>query len=506
MRESGILMPISSLPSRHGIGKMGQAARNFVDFLAEAGCRYWQVLPLSPTSYGDSPYQSCSAFAGNPYLIDLDRLAAKGWLTPADYDGTVWETSPDAVDYALLYENVMPVLRIAYANFSADKPADFKKFCTRHKAWLPDYALFMALKDAHGGKPWYEWEASLAQFDRDAVSEARELYTDEIGFYCFVQYCFFTQWEALKSYANSKGIAMIGDIPIYAAYDSAEVWAQPALFRLDAEKKPTAVAGCPPDCFAVTGQLWGNPLWDWEAMAKNGYAWWLTRIGFVLKMYDVVRIDHFRGFERYYAVPYGDKTAEHGKWCKGPDYALWKAAKEKFGEMAVIAEDLGNITPAVIRLLKRTGFPGMKVMQFGFDSGAENPYLPQNFETANCVCYTGTHDNHTLRGWVKSNSKEVNEYAMTYLGVKKEKQLPKALLRAAWSSIARIAIAQMQDLLDAPPSARINTPSTLGGNWVWRANAEVFSEKCCKKLRKLNETYGRLSTPQGKTKKSGRAE
>ena len=311
-----------------------------------------------------------------------------------------------------------------------------------------------------------------------------------------MQYCFFTQWNALRKYANKAGIRIIGDIPIYAAYDSAEVWAKPELFQLDGEKNPVAVAGCPPDPFAVTGQLWGNPLWNWEAMAENGYRWWLDRLDFVMKLYDLVRIDHFRGFERYYAIPYGAPTAEHGKWKKGPDYALWKAAKERFSELPVIAEDLGNITPAVERLLRRTGFPGMKVMQFAFDSGADNPYLPHNFTTANCVCYTGTHDNHTLRGWVKSMSADACDYAMSYFSLKKKKKLPQAMLRAAWGSIAKIAVGQMQDFLDSPPEDRFNTPSTLGGNWVWRTEASDFTEKRAAKIRALNAVYGRLNQPE----------
>lgn len=496
MRESGILLPVSALPSKHGIGKLGQAAYDFIDFLSGAGCRYWQVLPLSPTGYGDSPYQSCSAFAGNPYLIDFDRLAARGWLNASDYDGLPWDTSEHVIDYSLLYRQVLPVLRIAYGNFRKRKPASFRKFCTENKAWLNDYALFTALKTAHDGKPWSEWEEELALCRKDAVAQAKTQYQTEIEFQQFVQYCFFTQWDALKKYANRKGIGIIGDIPIYAAYDSAEVWAQPKLFQLDAEKKPVAVAGCPPDLFSATGQLWGNPLWDWEAMAKDGYAWWLKRLDFTRRLYDVVRIDHFRGFERYYAIPFGAETAEHGKWVKGPDFALWKAAKESLGEMNVIAEDLGNITPAVIRLLRRTGFPGMKVMQFAFDSGAENPYLPHNFRTDNCVCYTGTHDNHTLRGWVKTNTDEANTYAMEYLGIKKPKKLPKAMLRAAWGSIARIAIAPLQDFLNAPPSARINTPSTLGKNWIWRTKATDYSEKLKANIRTMNTVYGRLNAAE----------
>lgn len=496
MRENGILLPVTALPSRHGIGKMGQPAYDFVDFLAASGCHYWQVLPLSPTSYGDSPYQSCSVFAGNPYLIDFDLLTRRGWLHNSDYDGIVWDSNADTIDYALLYEQVRPILHIAYENFKQSRVRGFKQFCTANKSWLEDYALFMALKSAHDGKPWTEWESPLAMYEKSAIAQAKQTYADEIGFYRFEQYCFFSQWTALKDYANRKNIRIIGDIPIYAAYDSADVWACPQLFQLDAQKQPTAVAGCPPDCFSATGQLWGNPLWNWDSMKTNGYRWWLDRLAFALSLYDTVRIDHFRGFERYYAIPFGDKTAEHGKWRKGPDYALWAAAKARFGSMNVIAEDLGVITPAVVRLLKRTGFPGMKVMQFAFDSDSENPYLPHNYSDTNCICYTGTHDNHTLRGWVKANKPETNAFAMKYLGVKKEKLLPKAMLRAAWGSTARIAVAQMQDFLEAPSSARINTPSTLGGNWVYRTNAEDFTEKLQKRIRTLNETYGRCSQPQ----------
>lgn len=498
MRESGILMPVSALPSRHGIGKLGQAAYDFVDFLAGAGCRYWQVLPLSPTGFGDSPYQSCSVFAGNPYLIDFDLLEKQGWLCNSDYDGIAWDSKSDEIDYAILYHEVQPVLRIAYENFKQQRVAGYRKFCTEQKSWLERYALFMALKSAHDGKAWCEWEQPLAMYEKDAIKQVKHDFADEIRFYQFEQYCFFMQWNALKTYANSKGVQMIGDIPIYAAYDSAEVWAEPKLFQLDAEKRPTVVAGCPPDCFSETGQLWGNPIWNWDAMAKNGYQWWLGRLQFTQKLYDLVRIDHFRGFERYYAIPYGDATAEHGKWIKGPDYALWKAAKAQFGEMHVIAEDLGVITPAVVRLLKRTGFPGMKVMQFAFDSDAENPYLPHNYASSNCVCYTGTHDNHTLRGWVKTNADKTNDYAMKYLGVKKEKQIPKAMLRAAWGSTARIVIAQIQDFLDAPMSARINTPSTLGGNWIYRTKIDDFTDKLQKKILELNSLYGRENTVSAK--------
>lgn len=501
MRKSGILLPVSALPSQYGIGRIGQRAFEFVDFLRDAGCHYWQVLPLSPTGYGDSPYQSCSCFAGSPYLISLDTLSARGWLQPSDYVSLPWETKSGQVDYALLWQQMTPVLRIAYQRFLQHKPADYRRFLAKHKAWLPEFALFMTLKEEHGGKPWYEWDSALAMRDEKAIAAVKKQYSEQIAFHEFVQYCFFSQWESLKKYANKQGIEIIGDIPIYAAYDSAEVWAQPELFQLDEKKKPVAVAGCPPDAFAVTGQLWGNPLWNWEKMAENGYAWWLDRLSFVLSMYDVVRIDHFRGFEKYYAIPYGAKTAEHGKWKKGPDFALWKAAKERFGDMPVIAEDLGNITPAVIRLLRRTGFPGMKVMQFAFDSGAGNPYLPHNFASPNCVCYTGTHDNHTLRGWVHANSAAVNAYVMSYLGIKKEKQIPKGILRAAWASIAETAIAQMQDFLEAPPSARINTPSTLGGNWVYRTQLSDFTPKLAARIRRLNAVYGRLNMPDAKPKK-----
>lgn len=494
MRKSGILLHISSLPSRHGIGKLGQAAYDFVKFLQAAGVSCWQILPLSPTSYGDSPYQSCSVHAGNPYFIDFDLLAAAGLLTPADYDAIDWGEEAGQIDYEKLYTACFAVLRLAFRNRGKRRSAAYRAFLASEAHWLDDYALFMALKQQHGGKPWMEWDAPLAQREPKALAAAKRALAEEMEFYRWIQFQFFTQWDSLRAYANQHGISIIGDIPIYAAMDSVEVWATPELFQLDGEKRPVAVAGCPPDPFAKTGQLWGNPLYDWNVHAADGYAWWIDRLRHAARLYDTVRIDHFRGFERYYAIPYGEKTAEHGTWEKGPDYALFQAVRAALGRQSIIAEDLGNITPAVRRMLKKTGFPGMKVLQFAFDSGSGNPYLPHNFTTPNCVVYTGTHDNQTLLGWVQAADKTTLKYAKTYLHAEKKSELPDAMLRAAWGSIADLAVAQMQDFLHAGSEGRMNTPSTLGCNWQYRTDAFQYTEKLAKRIRKLNETYGRAMT------------
>lgn len=491
MRKSGILLHISSLPSRHGIGKLGKAAFDFVDFLAAAGVRCWQVLPLSPTSYGDSPYQSFSVFAGNPYFVDFDLLAEEGLLTPADYDGLDWEDDPFHVNYEKQYQTCFSVLRTAFRNRGARKSAPYRAFLKEQAFWLEDYALFMALKFRHDGKPWCEWEEALAMREPAALRAAQKELREEIDFFSFVQYHFFCQWARLRAYAADHNVQIIGDIPIYAAYDSADVWAHPELFQLDEKKVPTAVAGCPPDAFALTGQLWGNPLYDWDFHARDGFEWWLKRLSSAAALYDTVRIDHFRGFEAYYAIPYGDETAEHGTWRKGPDALLFTTAKKRLGKQSIIAENLGNITPAVRRMLKKTGFPGMKVLQFAFDSGAENDYLPHNYVTPNCVVYTGTHDNQTLTGWVADADKATLRYAKTYLNVEKKSELPDGILRAAWGSIGELCIAQMQDFLRSASSDRMNTPSTLGCNWQFRTTPLDFTPKLIKRIQKLNQTYYR---------------
>lgn len=491
MRKSGVLLHISSLPSRHGIGKLGQSAYQFVDFLSGAGISCWQVLPLSPTGYGDSPYQSCSTRAGNPYLIDFEQLAEQGLLTPADYDAVNWGESPDRVDYRALYENCLPVLRTAFSALPKRRSTAFRTFLSENADWIDDYALFSALKEKFGGRPWYEWERPLAMRDPSALKQAKTELKTELEFYRFLQFCFFTQWHNLKTYANSKGISLIGDMPIYVAYDSVEVWVSPELFELDQEKRPIRVAGCPPDAFSETGQLWGNPLYNWETHKADGYRWWIQRLQFLSNLFDCIRIDHFRGFESYYAIPYGSETAQNGTWCKGPDIALFRAAKAELGKLPILAEDLGNITPAVRRLLKKTGFPGMKVLQFAFDSGADNPYLPHQYESPHCVVYTGTHDNHTLRGWVEAASSDTLKFAKRYLHVKKKRHLPDAILRAAWSSTAELSIAQMQDFLEADASCRMNLPATLGENWQYRTHTSDYTPQLQTRIRKLNQLYGR---------------
>lgn len=495
MRQSGILMHISSLPSRFGIGRMGRAAYDFVDFLKASETAYWQILPLSPTSYGDSPYQSFSVYAGNPYFIDFVMLEEQGLLQHEDFSTMLWQRTGDTIDYELLYRSNITVLRRAYARFREKPLKGYTAFKNAQKSWLPDYALFMALKEQHDGAPWYEWEPELAMRDKKAIAAAKAELKDEIELHSFIQFLFTKQWQALKDYANRNGVEIIGDMPIYVAYDSADVWCSPELFALDEEKKPVEVAGCPPDPFSPTGQLWGNPLYNWDYHKETGYAWWTKRLAYASSLYDVIRIDHFRGFESYYAIPFGSETAEKGRWRKGPNKALFLAVKKELGELRIIAEDLGFITPGVRRMLKALKYPGMKVLQFGFDSDPANEHLPHNFQSPNCVVYTGTHDNETLRGWLESSGKKTVKYAKQYLRVKKKSEIPDALVAAAWQSIADLAVAQMQDFLHEDSAARMNTPSVLGGNWQYRTAAEDFTPELAKSIRRLNRTYGR-AVPQ----------
>ncbi len=490
MRKSGILMHISSLPSEYGIGKMGKEAYNFADFLSKSGIAVWQILPLSPTSYGDSPYQSFSVHAGNPYFIDFETLEKEGLLTSEEYKSVNWGSDQRRVDYAVIYENVFPVLRKAYSRFDASSE-DYKKFCKENEEWLPVYSLFMALKEAHGGRPWQEWEKPLAMFEEKAVSEAKEKYADEAEFYSVMQYWFNKQWLALKAYCNEKGISIVGDIPIYVAYDSAEVWQYPELFCLDEDKLPTDVAGCPPDFFSPTGQLWGNPLYRWDYHKETGYSWWIKRLATAMKLYDTVRIDHFRGFESYYAIPYGNPTAEIGEWRLGPNTDLFETAEKKLGKMSIIAEDLGFITEEVREMLDNCGYPGMKVLQFAFDSGSSCGDLPHNYASSHCIAYTGTHDNMTLTGWAESLGAKSVTFAKKYLRVKDRKDLPEAVVRAAWSSTAELAVAQMQDFIGEGADARMNTPATPSGNWQYRAQKSAFTPKLSKKIKALCELYYR---------------
>ena len=491
MRKNGILMHISSLPSEYGIGKMGRAAYDFVDFLAASGVKCWQILPLSPTSYGDSPYQSFSVYAGNPYFIDFDTLKREGLIKKSDYADIKWQENDKQINYKIIYNNCFKVLKQAYRTYRRDVSKRYKEFLAENKEWLDDYALFMAIKFKYDGKPWYQWDEKLAARDKDALKSISEELEKQIEFFKFVQYKFFSQWKNLKKYANDKGIEIIGDMPIYVSYDSVEVWASPELFFLDEDKKPRAVAGCPPDDFSKTGQLWGNPLYDWDYHKKTNYKWWVKRLKFSSEIYDIVRIDHFRGFESYYTIPYGNKTAEKGEWKKGPGAALFKEAERKLGKLNIIAEDLGFITDDVREMLAEVGYPGMKVTQFAFGDTPDNEHLPHNYANSNCIAYTGTHDNTTLKGWVSEQSDRTLEYCMTYLGIKKKKDIPKNMIRLTWSSVAEIAVAQMQDFLGSDASGRMNTPSTLGKNWQFRTKSSDFTEKLSKRILKLNKIYNR---------------
>lgn len=490
MRTSGILMHISSLPSPYGIGTMGKEARKFVDFLDKAGQTYWQILPICPTSYGDSPYQSFSSFAGNPYFIDLDYLCKDKLLTKKECLSYEWGENPEFVEYGTLYESRFPLLKKAYQRFKKALPDDFADFCEKNSDWLDDYALFMALKDANGGVAWFEWEKDLKLRKPSEIEKAKEEFADDVEFWKMLQYLFFKQWTELKAYANEKGIQIIGDVPIYVAGDSADVWANPGQFYLDENLDPIDVSGCPPDAFSDDGQLWGNPLFRWDAMKKDGYTWWTKRIKAMSELYDVVRIDHFRGFDSYYAIPAKDKTARNGEWREGPGMDLFNTLEKKLGRLNIIVEDLGYLTPSVKQLLKDTGFPGMKLIQFAFDSREESDYLPHTYQK-NCVVYTGTHDNDTIMGWFKTAPKESVKYAKEYLRLNKEEGYNWGTMKAVWGCVGDMAIVPMQDILGIGSEGRMNTPSTLGMNWKWRAVDGQITSALAKKVCKNMEIYCR---------------
>ena len=490
MRSSGILMHITSLPGPYGVGTMGKQAFAFVDFLKDAGQRLWQILPLTPTGFGDSPYQSCSTFAGNHYLIDLDVLVEDGLLDQEEISGIRWCRKEEKADFGLLYNNRLKVLRLAYGRFGGSEA--FDAFCDRSSAWLPDFALFMALKECYGGKPWYEWPEDVKHRRADAMAQAREELAEEIRFYSFVQYLFFTQWEALHGYANECGIQIIGDVPIYVPLDSVEVWSQPQLFELDKKLNPIAVAGCPPDGFTEDGQLWGNPLYRWSVHKKQGYQWWLERLAAAGRMYDVIRLDHFRGFEAYWSVPYGHKTARYGKWVKGPGMSFVKALQKGLPNLPLIAEDLGFLTQEVLDLRDAGGWPGMKVLQFAFDPKEPSDYLPHTY-VHNSVCYTGTHDNMTMRQWFETASKEEVEFAAAYMNLSKKEGYVWGTIRNALASVSDLCVIQLQDYLNLDGRARMNFPGTLSdSNWTWRAKDGIITKDLAKKIRELTRLYARI--------------
>ena len=489
MRCSGILMHISSLPGPYGIGTMGKKAFEFIDFLEEAGQSIWQILPLTPTGYGDSPYQSCSTFAGNHYLIDLDALVEEGLLKKEELDAIQWSHSETKADFGLLYNNRLNVLRKAYERFGDNEALD--SFCKKNSSWLSDFALFMALKDRFGGKPWYQWDKELKFRDPDAIWAARQELKDEIRFFCFVQYLFFKQWNALRAYAHSKKIRIIGDVPIYVPYDSVEVWKDTELFQLDEKLDPVAVAGCPPDAFSEDGQLWGNPLYRWDVMEEDGFGWWIRRLAAAGELYDIVRMDHFRGLEAYWSIPYGDTTARGGKWIKGPGMAFVDAVRKGLPELNMIAEDLGFLTQEVLDLRDASGYPGMKVLEFAFDSREPSDYLPHTY-IPNTVCYTGTHDNMTMRQWFETSSKEAVEYATEYMNLTEQEGLVWGVVRTAFASVSDMCVIQMQDLLDLGGEARMNFPGTLSdSNWTWRAKDDIMSKTLAKRILAMTKLYGR---------------
>ena len=490
-RSSGILMPISSLPSHYGIGSLGRAAYDFIDFLEAAGQSWWQILPVGPTSFGDSPYQSFSTYAGNPYFIDLDLLIEDGLLKREELDGIDWGENESSVDYGKIYKNRFDVLRIAADRGITRDRVSFDAFVEENRQWLCGYALYMAVKKHFGMRSWIEWEDDDIRLHRtEAVEKYEKLLHDDVEFFEYIQFLFFGQWEALRSYAGSKGVGIIGDLPIYVPLDSADVWAEPEFFCLDENNLPVAVAGCPPDYFSEDGQLWGNPLYDWESMKNDGYGWWIRRIGGSARLYDVLRIDHFRGFESYWSVPYGEKTAKNGEWLKGPGMDLVSRLTSWFADVQFIAEDLGFMTPGVRQLLRDSGLPGMKVLEFAFDAREPSNYLPHTY-SQNCICYVGTHDNSTVMTWRDEIPPEDLAFAYKYLGLNDEEGLCRGIIRGGMRSVAVLFVAQIQDWLELGAEGRMNTPGTLEGNWQWRLVPGQLTASLAEEIAGITEMYGR---------------
>ena len=483
-------MHISSLPGNTGIGTLGKYAYQFVDYLKKYGQTYWQMLPICPTSYGDSPYQSFSTFAGNPYFIDFEKLEAEGLLSHDDWAKVNWGDNKNYVDYGLLYVERHKVFAKIQENFNKNIPADFEKYCSDNSFWLDDYALFMAIKDAHNGASFSTWESDIKVRQPGAVVNWSERCAKRVQYYKILQYLFYKQWYELKKYANDNGIKIIGDIPIYVAADSSDVWTNPKQFDLKGDLTPVEVAGCPPDAFSADGQLWGNPVYNWEYQKQTGYTWWKKRISECLKIYDVIRIDHFRGFDEYYCIPFGSPNAKVGQWRKGPGAALFNEIKKEFGDINIIAEDLGYLTDTVIQMLKDVGFPGMKVLQFAFDSREESDYIPHRYGH-NSVVYTGTHDNDTILGWCKSAGADDVAFAKKYLRANSDDELRQEMMISALSCVANTCILCMQDLIGLDGSARMNIPSTVGNNWKWRASEEQITDKQFEFLGYYSKLYGR---------------
>ena len=493
-RSSGILFHPTSLPGKYGIGTLGKEAYAFIDFLKKSRQKLWQTFPLGPTGYGDSPYQSFSSFAGNPYLIDFDLLIEAHLLSEEDLRDVFFGDNEEYIDYGAIYNQKYPLLRKAYENFKSSDNHEMKEnlehFKRENASWLNDYSLYISLKNHFNGLPWNEWAHDIKNREHGAMEHYKNELADDIEYHNFIQFLFFKQWGDVKRYANENGIKIIGDIPIFVAADSSDAWANPEIFLFDEERKPVKVAGVPPDYFSATGQLWGNPLYNWQKLKETNYSWWVERVRANLSTCDIIRIDHFRGFEAYWAVPYGDDTAINGQWEPGPGIDLFNAIKSQLGELPIIAEDLGLMTQGVIDLREATGFPGMKILGFAFDSGEENDYLPHTY-TKNCVVYTGTHDNDTLIGWFQKAKEEDRQFARDYLNSRSDDEIHWDAIRGAWSSVASMAISPVQDFLGLGSEARINTPGVAAGNWQWRLRHGVLTDELAERIAKLTRVYSR---------------
>ena len=489
-RGAGLLLPISSLPSPYGIGTLGKEAYKFVDYLVEAGQKYWQVLPVGPTSYGDSPYQSFSAFAGNPYFIDLDYLVEEGLITKSQIRKFPWGDNAEYVDYATVYNSRFEILRMAFENSNYANEDAYRQFEQENSYWLDDYSLYMAVKFHFDNNEWATWDYDIKARQPEAIDRYRNELSGDIAFWKFCQYKFFEQWNNLRKYANEQGVEMIGDIPIYVAMDSVDVWAHKELFELDEDFKQVNVAGVPPDAFSEDGQLWGNPLYNWPEMERQGFEWWKQRMASNSKLYDYIRIDHFIGVVNYYSIKADCNNAKEGVWREGPGKKLTDAIDSAIGDAKIIAEDLGVVSPAVRELLAKTGYPGMNIIEFAFDGSPDNSHLPHNYKP-NSLVYGGTHDNETVAGFFNAKKASELKYAYEYLGVDNKNDIPAAVLRAAYASVSAIAIFQIQDILEIGNESRMNTPSTVGDNWKWRLTKGALTKKKAKELKRLAEFYAR---------------
>ncbi len=489
-RSSGILLHISSLPGKYGIGDFGKEAYKFIDFLSNANQKNWQILPLGITGYGDSPYQSFSTFAGNPYFIDLDEFIKQGYITEKQIDEYDLTEDKNTVNYEKLYNNKYKILDIVYKRSYSKIEEELKSFYANEKEWLRTFALFMSLKEHHKGKSWLTWEEKYRKYNSKAVEEFERDNHEKLFFWIFTQFYFYKQWTNIKKYANDKGIKILGDLPIYVSEDSADIWSNTKLFKLDDKLVPEKIAGVPPDLFSKTGQLWGNPIYDWEKMKENNYKWWIKRINHCFKLYDRLRIDHFRGFESYWEVDKGSENAVEGKWVNGPGIDFFKNIKKQLGDLDIIAEDLGFLTEKVHDLIKNTGYPGMKVLQFAFDGSSKNDYLPHNFNK-NAVVYTGTHDNDTTKSWFEKQNIKNQKYILDYINRESAEEISWDMIVTAWSSTADLAIAPLQDFLDLGSITRMNMPSTLGENWKWRVDKKCLNKKLSDKISHITKLYGR---------------